>query len=152
MAEGHSLRHTCGTWLGAAGVQPKVIRRIMRHSTIRLTVDRSTHAFRSDETAAVAKLTDLSDVACNKDRATGSDGFAGRLTGHIGRTEVDPGAESVDSRGRRVHSPHRPQPPAAQGRTAITAVPEDRPRRDSNPRITDLQSVPLVRLGTRPRW
>src|SRR5690348_4683342 len=26
-----------------------------------------------------------------------------------------------------------------------------RPRWDSNPRITDLQSVPLVHLGTRPR-
>lgn len=27
-----------------------------------------------------------------------------------------------------------------------------RPRWDSNPRITDLQSVPLVHLGTRPRF
>src|SRR5262245_49239369 len=28
----------------------------------------------------------------------------------------------------------------------------DRPEWDSNPRITDLQSVPLVRLGIRPRF
>src|SRR5262245_47899923 len=28
----------------------------------------------------------------------------------------------------------------------------DRPRPDSNRRITDLQSVPLVHLGTRPRF
>ncbi len=28
----------------------------------------------------------------------------------------------------------------------------NRPRWDSNPRITDLQSVPLVHLGTRPRF
>ena len=27
----------------------------------------------------------------------------------------------------------------------------ERPRWDSNPRITDLQSVPLVHLGTRPK-
>ena len=36
----HSLRHTTGLWLAAAGVHPKVIKHIMRHSTIKLTMDR----------------------------------------------------------------------------------------------------------------
>ncbi|MBI1338080.1 MAG: tyrosine-type recombinase/integrase [Phycisphaera sp.] len=55
----HSLRHTCGSWLAAAGVHPKVIQKIMRHSTITLTMDRYAHAFQSDEVAAIAKLPTL---------------------------------------------------------------------------------------------
>ena len=55
----HSLRHTCGTLLSASGVHPKLIQRIMRHSSITLTMDRYTHAFREDEVAAIAKLPDL---------------------------------------------------------------------------------------------
>ncbi len=55
----HSLRHTCGTFLAAAGVHPKVIQKIMRHSTITLTMNTYTHAFQSDEVAAIAKLPSL---------------------------------------------------------------------------------------------
>ena len=60
----HALRHTCGTWLAAAGVHPKVIQRIMRHSTITLTMDRYTHAFKSDEVEAVARFPDLPEAGC----------------------------------------------------------------------------------------
>jgi hypothetical protein len=60
----HALRHTCGTWLAVAGVYPKVIQRIMRHSTITLTMDRYTHAFKSDEVEAVAKFPDLPEAGC----------------------------------------------------------------------------------------
>ena len=66
----HSLRHTCGSWLAAAGVHPKVIQRIMRHSTITLTMDRYTHAFRGDEAAAIAKLPQIS--ADTSSQATGA--------------------------------------------------------------------------------
>jgi integrase len=73
-ADFHSLRHTCGTWLAAVGAHPKVIQRIMRHSTITLTMDRYTHAFRADEAAALAKLPDLSSDAARPEpqRATGT--------------------------------------------------------------------------------
>ncbi|HET6240478.1 MAG TPA: site-specific integrase, partial [Arthrobacter sp.] len=71
-ADLHALRHTCGTWLAAAGVHPKVIQRVLRHSTITLTLDRYTHAFKGDEAAAIAKLPALgTSVAL---RATGTDG------------------------------------------------------------------------------
>lgn len=39
----HCLRHTCGSWLTAAGVPLTEVQAIMRHSTITLTVDRYGH-------------------------------------------------------------------------------------------------------------
>lgn len=61
----HALRHTCGAWLALAGVQPKVIQTIMRHSTITLTMDAYGHLFPGQESDASAKLSlmlDDSDV------------------------------------------------------------------------------------------
>lgn len=52
------LRHTTGSLL-AAGVHPKVIQSIMRHSDINLTMSRYTHILRGQESEAVAKLPDL---------------------------------------------------------------------------------------------
>jgi integrase len=40
VADFHSLRHSCGSWLLNAGVDMRIVQRIMRHSTITLTVDR----------------------------------------------------------------------------------------------------------------
>jgi len=73
VADFHSLRHTCGSWLAAQGVHPKVIQRIMRHSTITLTMDKYTHAFKADESAAVAKLPDLSTPQRETQSKTGTD-------------------------------------------------------------------------------
>src|SRR4051794_41892617 len=49
-------------------------------------------------------------------------------------------------------SPRRKQNSVARQRAGATDTTTGgkRPRWDSNPRITDLQSVPLVHLGTRP--
>ena len=74
VADFQSLRHTCGSWLAAAGVHPKVIQRIMRHSTITLTMDRYTHLFKGDEAVAVAKLPSLSLSMSGQVKATGTDG------------------------------------------------------------------------------
>ncbi len=71
----HSLRHTTGSLLAAAGVHPKVAQSIMRHSDINLTMSRYTHIFRGQESEAIGKLPDLSPT--NKNRAqvaTGTDG------------------------------------------------------------------------------
>jgi len=40
VADFHSLRHSCGYWLLESGVDMRVVQRILRHSTITLTVDR----------------------------------------------------------------------------------------------------------------
>ena len=55
-ADFHSFRHTTGSWLAAAGVHPKVIQRIMRHSSITLTLDRYAHTFIGDEAVALAQM------------------------------------------------------------------------------------------------
>jgi len=39
----HSLRHSTGSLLAAAGVHPKVAQSIMMHSSINLTMSRYTH-------------------------------------------------------------------------------------------------------------
>ena len=122
----------------------------MRHSTITLTMDRYTHVFRSDETAAIAKLPDLRPEPRDAQRSSGTDVKAGCVAGYRGGTEVDQGDTSVDSRTDRAGAENRDQTPVAQEKAAFEAAGGKRPRWDSNPRITDLQSVPLVHLGTRP--
>jgi len=74
-ADFHSLRHSTGSLLAAAGVHPKVIQSIMRHSDINLTMSRYTHIFRGQESEAVAGLPDLSLPSKEKQKAvaTGTD-------------------------------------------------------------------------------
>jgi integrase len=75
-ADFHSLRHSTGSLLAAAGVHPKVIQSIMRHSDINLTMSRYTHIFRGQEAEAVAKLPDLGtpDREGDETTATGTNG------------------------------------------------------------------------------
>ena len=98
----HVLRHTCGSWLAAAGVHPKIIQRIMRHSTITLTMDRYTHAFKSDGIEAVAKLPDLSCPGDHAALATGTHvtdptNFAGAFRGAMGGKQWTEKPGHVDS-------------------------------------------------------
>jgi len=74
-ADFHSLRHTTGTLLAAAGVHPKVAQSLMRHSDINLTMSRYTHTLLGQESAAVESLPDLSLPSTNRQRAvaTGTD-------------------------------------------------------------------------------
>ena len=82
-ADFHSLRHTCGSWLAVAGVHPKVIQTVMRHSTIALTLDNYTHPFKADIAAAVSKLPDLSRSGIQCARATGTDSESARSRGAL---------------------------------------------------------------------
>jgi len=59
-ADFHSLRHTTGSFLAAAGVHPKTAQEILRHSRIELTMSIYTHTLRGQESEAVGKLPDLS--------------------------------------------------------------------------------------------
>ena len=65
----HSLRHTTGTLLAAAGVHPKVAQSLMRYSDINLTMSRYTHVLIEQETAAVAALPDLASTQAEAGRA-----------------------------------------------------------------------------------
>jgi len=58
-ADFHSLRHTLGTLLAAAGVSPKTAQTMMRHGDINLTMTLYSHSYRENEVDAVEKLPDL---------------------------------------------------------------------------------------------
>ncbi len=55
----HSLRHTCGAWLALAGVHPNIIKTVMRHSTIVLTMDTYGHLMPDDTADAIDKLPNM---------------------------------------------------------------------------------------------
>jgi len=65
----HSLRHTCGTFLAAKGVHPKIIQEVMRHKDINLTMSRYTHTLKGQVAAAINSLSDFT----KKRRATGTE-------------------------------------------------------------------------------
>ncbi len=52
----HALRHTCGAWLAISGVNPKVIQKVMRHSTIVLTLDTYGHLLPGETRTAVTHI------------------------------------------------------------------------------------------------
>ena len=52
----HSLRHTCASWLIQCGADVKSVQTIMRHSGIRLTMDRFGHLFPGSEVAAIERI------------------------------------------------------------------------------------------------
>ncbi len=75
-ADFHSLRHTTGAWLAQAGVHPKVVQTVMRHSSITLTMNTYGHLFPGQDAEAVASLPDImggNDAPAAR-RATGTDG------------------------------------------------------------------------------
>lgn len=61
----HSLRHTCGTRLAKAGVSPQVAQRIMRHSSMELTLKYYTHLTLEDKASALAKLPEILPAVSN---------------------------------------------------------------------------------------
>ena len=65
-ADFHSLRHTCGSLLAAAGVHPKTAQSILRHSDINLTMARYSHVYNGQEAAAIAKLPDFGKTNSKK--------------------------------------------------------------------------------------
>ena len=52
----HALRHSYGSMLAAAGVHPSVAQKLMRHSTITLTMDLYTHVYRGSDSVAIDSL------------------------------------------------------------------------------------------------
>lgn len=49
----HALRYTCGAWLALGGIHAKQIQKMMRHSTIRLTLDTYGHLFPEQQSQAM---------------------------------------------------------------------------------------------------
>ena len=55
----HALRHTCGFWLVSEGVNIKTVQSIMRHSTIKLTLDTYGHLLQNAEEDAIDRTENL---------------------------------------------------------------------------------------------
>ena len=91
----HALRHTCGAWLALAGVQPKVIQTIMRHSTITLTMDTYGHLFPGQEADAAARLHAMLNPDRSEVRATGTDSADAILSFEAQRNLQQSGREQV---------------------------------------------------------
>ena len=86
-ADFHSLRHTTGAWLALAGVHPKVVQTVMRHSTITLTMDTYGHLFPGQDAEAVASLPDIMGDGSDAPEAlpaTGTDGSGSQHAQQIG--------------------------------------------------------------------
>jgi integrase len=85
----HALRHTFGTNLAKAGVQPKVAQELLRHSDVKLTLNTYTHVGLYDLAGAVEKLPEFSGHAAEiKAARTGTDSVVAPVvalkTGNIG--------------------------------------------------------------------
>src|SRR4029077_9788637 len=55
----HSLRHTCGSWLALQGVHPNVVKTVMRHSTITLTMDTYGHLLPDQHADALGGMVNM---------------------------------------------------------------------------------------------
>ena len=154
VADFHALRHTFISNLAAAGVHPKTAQTLARHSTITLTMDRYSHVYRGELTTALDSLPDLSHPGTDKAKATGTDNVSVASENCLS-PDLSPKGKFprslVESGGLKSAMPGSDE---THGKTGMKCdFPEGkskRPRSDSNRRITDLQSVPLVHLGTRP--
>ena len=70
----HALRHTCGTQLAKAGISPQVASKIMRHSSINMTMKHYTHLALVDTGRAVEMLPDFQNYPnANEAVKTGTD-------------------------------------------------------------------------------
>jgi integrase len=77
----HALRHTFGSHLSAAGVQPRTAQAAMRHSNISLTMNTYTDPALLDLAGAVERLPSLPLDGTDREagQATGTDGKAASL-------------------------------------------------------------------------
>lgn len=71
----HSLRHTCGSWLALQGEHPNVVKTVMRHSTITLTMDTYGHLLPDQHSEAVGGMVNML-IGNAPESATGTVGKA----------------------------------------------------------------------------
>ncbi|WP_145424068.1 tyrosine-type recombinase/integrase [Symmachiella dynata] len=90
----HALRHTCGAWLSLAGVHPKVVQTVMRHSTITLTMDTYGHLFPGQEADAVARLRGVCNGPPQALKATGTDDATSNSPENAHRQAQQPRSET----------------------------------------------------------
>ncbi len=169
----HGLRHRFVTGVARSGISRKVAQSLARHSGVRLTRGPYAHVLAGDPEAAVARPPDV--VAPVAERQRGKVAAGGETVSPAASAAIGPVCPGGGPRaGRREGSlapvrvsACRDIPPVVSAASAPKhagmlegsrvlrgdlASERGRWRRDSNPRITDLQSVPLDHSGTPPRF
>ena len=81
-----------------AGVHPKVVQTVMRHSTITLTMDTYGHLFPGQEADAVTRLDDLLPALTDALKADGTDDPAGGRPDKAQRKAQHSGRENLQGR------------------------------------------------------
>jgi hypothetical protein len=89
----HCLRHTCGSWLALQGVHPNVIKTVMRHCTITLTMDTYGHLLPDQHAEAVGGMAKMLGDAAPL-AATGTSGKAPAVQSAVGMRKPTPGCAS----------------------------------------------------------
>ena len=146
-ADLHALRHSYITNLSNAGVPAKAVQKLARHSTIRLTMDRYAHVDDRSLQEAVAALPDLLGKSDNVANEPPKNGLQPGLqeTGAAAGFCVTPYAENETPDEKITKAPHRPRKCSESTKTGLQQGPQAgddwRWRRDSNPRMTVLQTV-----------
>ena len=72
----NALRYTTGAWLAMAGVHPKKIQRVMRHSTITLTMDTYADILPGEDADTIDCFPNLNATDSEDNRATGTGDMA----------------------------------------------------------------------------
>ncbi len=138
-ADFHSLRHAYVSGLARGGVSPKHAQELARHSDIRLTMQRYTHATLCDLGAAVDSLPSIVPGKSRPERqalrATGTEDARGGES-VLAFCLALPGGQMgtlVDSGGRTAEKRLAAETPENKGKTSISAEKSDYARRGSNP-------------------
>ena len=89
-----ALRHTCGSWLALQGVHPNVIKTVMRHSTITLTMDTYGHLLPDQHAEAISGIASMMTGEIPL-AATGTAGTEGAVQGAVGMRRKDQDGTTV---------------------------------------------------------
>jgi integrase len=139
----HALRHTCGAWAAMAGASHKALQTLMRHSTIKLTLDTYGHLLPDEVADTVTRMPDVEPVSL---RLTGTDSTS--LAGEPGVPTAVQSATQGQTKavgGNLVREAKTENGPGAVPRPV-----SKRGGRDSNPQPSDRQSDALTKLSYRP--
>ncbi len=143
----HALRHTCGAWLVLSGVNVKIVQVVMRHSTIKLTLDTYGHLLPGQEAEAVHGLGQFFSPVCDAPEAL-------RMTG---TDDVPIGADAGGrSRGRSTNRTQHARD-ARRPRKSPCEESDDEEQRNSLPRndlrggrVPDARDLQLSSAGLEP--
>ncbi len=99
------LQNARRAWLAMAGVHPKVVQTVMRHSVITLTMDTYGHLFPGQDAAAVGALPSMMNGPRDETEAlaaTGTDG-SGDLIAHAYRQQYSDETTRKSANPRKRH-------------------------------------------------